>query len=90
MSAVDHRQVLDGLLAFYRETYPDRASEIHASTNPVRELFVDSFGIVETVVFVADSYGVDLFTVEFPLEALDTIESLAHLVAQVAASGTRP
>lgn len=68
------------LHAFFRAMYPHAGVELEMDTDLLEEWFVDSFGIVQTVQFVEDRFGVVVARADIRAETFASIRTLVAFV----------
>ncbi len=73
-------EVADALTAFYRQTFPHPGRALARDTDLLNEWFVDSFGVIQTVQFLEDTFGIHLARGEINASNFHSIRTLAALV----------
>lgn len=68
------------LHAFFRAMYPHPDMTLDADTDLLGAWFVDSFGVVQTVQFVEDRFGVALERVDIRADTFASVRALVGLV----------
>lgn len=68
------------LQAFYCAVFPHPGRRLELDTDLLNEWFVDSFGVIQTVQFLEDSFGVSVTRVEINAVNFSSIRTLAALV----------
>jgi acyl carrier protein len=69
------------LRAFFEDSYPHQGMELTDSTDLLNGWFVDSLGIILTVVFLEKQFGVDVKPADVNGVNFHSIESLVKYVA---------
>lgn len=90
MSAFSRHEISERLLGYFQEANPRRRDLLNAQTDLLAEVFVDSFGVVETLLFIERSFGVDLLESGVSPEAFKSVDALAGVVAQALADRSAP
>lgn len=68
------------LHAFFVASFPHPGATLEVDTDLLGEWFVDSFGIVQTVQFLEDTFGVRLERVDINAENFTSIRTLTAFV----------
>lgn len=68
------------LHAFYCEVFPHPGRRLDHDTDLLNEWFVDSFGVIQTVQFLEDSFGVTVARAEINALNFHSIRALTALV----------
>lgn len=68
------------LHAFFNETFPHSGQVLDVDTDLLNEWFVDSFGVVQTVQFLEDTFAVDIDRVDISAENFTSIRTLTAFV----------
>lgn len=68
------------LHAFFNETFPHSGQVLDVDTDLLNEWFVDSFGVVQTVQFLEDTFAVDIDRVDINAENFTSIRTLTAFV----------
>lgn len=79
MTEADISAALHG---FFKAMYPHEDATLGEDTDLLGEWFVDSFGVVQTVQFVEDRFGVVLARVDIRADTFASIRTLVALVRQ--------
>ena len=66
--------------SFFRAMYPHTDVELGLDTDLLGEWFVDSFGVVQTVQFLEDTFSVTIDRVDINAENFNSIRTLTAFV----------
>lgn len=66
---------------FFEEEFPNPDSSLTDDTNLLNEWFVDSFGIVNTTLFLEQQFGIEISRADINAENFRSIETLSQYVA---------
>ena len=70
------------LQAFIETSFPHPGAELTASTSLLNGWFIDSLGIVQTVVFLEQQFGCDVRAADVNATNFHSIETLAAYVLE--------
>jgi D-alanine--poly(phosphoribitol) ligase subunit 2 len=73
-------EVVRRLHAFFRATFPHPGQDLELDTDLLEEWFVDSFGIVQTVQFVEDTFHVAIDRADIHADNFTSIRTLTAFV----------
>ncbi len=65
---------------YYLEIYPHSGSTLDDDTDLLNEWFVDSLGVVQTVQFLEDTFGIDIGSADINADNFHSIRTLAAFV----------
>lgn len=68
------------LHAFFIKTFPHAGQVLGVDTDLLNEWFVDSFGVVQTVQFLEDTFAVEIDRVDINAENFTSIRTLTAFV----------
>ena len=68
------------LHAFYCAVFPHPGRQLDLDTDLLNEWFVDSFGVIQTVQFLEDNFGITITRVEINTVNFHSIRALAAFV----------
>jgi acyl carrier protein len=78
------------LKSFLEREFPSQERELTERTNLLEEWFVDSFGLIETVMFLETEFGLSVSRADINGENFKDIESLTRFVEQRSTESGRP
>ncbi len=73
-------QISEQILQFIASEFPQPGIELTDSTNLLEEWFVDSLGIVETVMFLERNFGIQVRRADISGINFESVRSLSELV----------
>ncbi len=73
-------QIRDQIRRFLATTFPAAGVELTDETDLLEEWFVDSLGIVQTVMFLEQTFGIQLGRADIDAVNFRTVATLAALV----------
>ena len=74
------------LRGFLESEFPNEGTELDPTTDLLDEWFVDSLGIVQTVMFLEESFGIEIARADINGENFKNISALSAFVARRLAS----
>jgi len=80
---MDKLEIAAQIKAFLEEALPDHETELTYSTHLLNEWFVDSFGIVETVMFIEGKYSVNILSADVSGEIFKNIYTISEFVVKM-------
>ncbi len=81
------RTEIEGQLrGFIEETFPQPGARVQNSTDLLKDWFVDSFGIIETVMFLEQTFGVSVARADIHGDNFKNIDTLTALVLERSAA----
>lgn len=57
---MDRTEIVDRLKVFLQQEFPNQGVELTEATDLLGEWFVDSLGIIETVLYLEKTFGVEI------------------------------
>ena len=78
---MDLDQIELQIKAFFEREFPDPDMELSLDTHLLDEWFVDSFGIVNTTLFLEEKFGIEISRADINAENFRSIETLSRYVA---------
>ena len=69
------------LKSFFEEEFPNPGASLTDDTNLLDDWFVDSFGIVNTTLFLEEKFGVEISRADINAITFRSIETLSQYVA---------
>ena len=69
------------LKEFFEEEFPNPGSALTDETNLLNDWFVDSFGIVNTTLFLEENFGIEICRADINATTFRSIETLSRYVA---------
>ncbi len=79
---MDPEAISTKLKAFLEESFPNPGQELSASTDLLNSWFIDSLGIVQTVIFLETSFGCDVKPEDMIADNFETVERLTEFVVR--------
>ena len=80
------QQIFDRLRQYLQDEFPNQGVELAGDTRLLDEWFVDSMGIIETVIFIEREFGVTMTRADINGETFQDINSLAAFIGARTAS----
>ena len=80
-SPIDRAEIAARLKTFLEEDFPNDGVELTPTTDLLEEWFVDSLGITETVLFLEESFGVEITRADINGANFRDISTLSEFVA---------
>ena len=78
-------EIAGQIAAFCEQAFPHPDRRVERDTDLLNEWFVDSFGVIQTVQFLEDTFGIALARAEINASNFHSIRALAALVRQKSA-----
>ena len=78
---MDQQSIATKLTEFLEWRFPNDGVELAPDTHLLEDWFVDSLGIVETVIFIEDEFGVTVSRADINGEIFRDVASLSAFVA---------
>lgn len=78
---MDNDEIVARLTDFLQQEFPNQGVELNASTDLLDEWFVDSLGIIETVMFLEKTFGVDIKRADINGTNFRNIATLSGFIA---------
>ena len=78
--SVDRHEVKERIRRFMLESYPHDGRVLEDETALLEEWFVDSIGIVLTVAFLEETFGIDIRSADVIQENFRSVGTLAEFV----------
>jgi acyl carrier protein len=66
---------------FFEEEFPNPGTDLADDTNLLDDWFVDSFGIVNTTLFLEETFGVEISRADINPTTFRSIETLSQYVS---------
>ncbi len=79
---MNRKQISNGLRDFLKKEFPNDGVELTNSTDLLGEYFVDSLGIVSTVLFLENSFQVEVARADINGANFKNIDTLSEFVEQ--------
>ncbi|MBT3366668.1 MAG: acyl carrier protein [Nitrospina sp.] len=74
-------EIKSQLKNFFEEEFPNPGASLTDDTNLLDDWFVDSFGIVNTTLFLEEKFGVEISRADINAITFRSIETLSQYVA---------
>ena len=81
MTPSDKDNITGQLLRFLQQEFPNQGVELDESTDLLGEWFIDSLGIIETVLFLEKTFGIDIARADINGSNFRDIAALSGFVA---------
>ncbi len=85
---MDKGEIAAQIKAFFEEEFRDPDRELTESTNLLEEWFVDSLGIVDTVLFLESNFAIEISRADVNGTIFENVSTLTQMVAQRLAAKT--
>jgi acyl carrier protein len=79
---MDRAEITARIKRFLEQEFPNQGVELTESTDLLDEWFVDSMGIVETVLFLESSFGIELARADIDGTNFKNLATLTDFVAR--------
>ena len=73
-------EVVDDLKSFLLQEFPNQGIDLTETTDLLGEWFVDSLGIIETVLYLEKTFGVDVRRADINGDNFQNLETLSDFV----------
>ncbi|MEL7450558.1 MAG: acyl carrier protein [Pseudomonadota bacterium] len=83
---MNQQAIFDSLRQYLQDEFPNQGIELAGDTRLLDEWFVDSMGIIETVIFIEREFGVTMTRADINGETFQDINSLVAFIGARAAS----
>lgn len=80
-------EIKSQLIKFFEEEFPNSDSALIDDTNLLDDWFVDSFGIVNTTLFLEKKFGIDISRADINAENFRSVETLSQYVSHQLTKG---
>jgi acyl carrier protein len=77
---MDRPEIVDRLKAFLLQEFPNQGVELTGSTDLLGEWFVDSLGIIETVLYLEKTFDIDVRRADINGDNFLNLETLSSFV----------
>ena len=78
---MDKNDIATRVMRFLEEEFPNQGMELTESTDLLGEWFIDSLGIIETVLFLEQTFGVDIRRADITGDNFRNVATLSGFVA---------
>lgn len=78
---MDHAEIANKLKNYLEKQFPKPGMEITPSTDLLQEWFVDSLGIIQTVLFLETDFGVNVSRADINGTNFKNIRTLSEFIA---------
>jgi acyl carrier protein len=79
---MNRSEIVDSLQNFLLTEFPNQGVDLTESTNLLGEWFVDSLGIIETVLFLEKSFGIDIKRADINGDNFRDLATLSEFVVR--------
>ena len=73
-------EIVDDLKAFLEREFPNQGVDLTETTDLLGEWFVDSLGIIETVLYLEKNFGVDVKRADINGDNFQNLDTLSDFV----------
>lgn len=80
-------EIKSQLIHFFEDEFPNSETALTDDTNLLDDWFVDSFGIVNTTLFLEKKFGIDISRADINAENFRSVETLSQYVAHQLTKG---
>ncbi len=77
-----HSEIADTLRTFLQQEFPNQGAALSDTTDLLKDWFVDSLGIIETVLFLEKTFGIDIARADINGSNFRNIAVLSEFVAR--------
>ena len=77
---MNEKQIFEKLRQFLQEEFPNQGVSLAGDTRLLEDWFVDSMGIIETVIFIERAFGIAVNRADINGENFQRIDSLVGFV----------
>lgn len=78
---MNRTEIVDSLKTFLHQEFPNQGIDLTEHTDLLGEWFVDSLGIIETVLYLEKTFGVDIKRADINGDNFLNLETLSNFVA---------
>lgn len=75
-------EIIGSLVTFLQQEFPNQGVELNETTDLLGEWFVDSLGIIETVLYLEKNFGVEVKRADINGDNFRNLETLSAFVAR--------
>ncbi len=79
---MDEKTIAAQIKAFLEEAFPNQGVELNEETDLLEEWFIDSLGIIETVLFLEKRFGIDVARADINGVNFKNIAALTKFVSR--------
>jgi len=83
---MDKTAIIAQIRAFLEAEFPNQSVKLTESTNLVEGWFIDSFGIIRTIMFIEETYGIGMTRADINGANFENLTTLSEFVAERLAS----
>ena len=73
-------EIIEDLKAFLRQEFPNQGVDLTETTDLLGEWFVDSLGIIETVLYLEQTFGIDIKRADINGDNFRDLQTLSEFV----------
>ncbi|MFQ5451652.1 MAG: acyl carrier protein [Nitrospinaceae bacterium] len=77
---MDNNEIISSLTDFFEREFPNPGVDLTPSTNLTENWFLDSFGILNTVLFLEKNFGIEINRADINPDNFHSVESLSRFV----------
>lgn len=78
---MDRNEIISRLLQYLQEEFPNQGVELDEHTDLLGDWFIDSLGIIETVLFLEQTFGMEIARADINGNNFRDVHSLSGFVA---------
>ena len=79
---MNRAEIVEDLKAFLQQEFPNQGVDLTGTTDLLGEWFVDSLGIIETVLYLEKAFGVEVRRADINGDNFLNLETLSDFVAR--------
>ena len=74
-------EIIEDLKTFLQREFPNQGVDLTGTTDLLGEWFVDSLGIIETVLYLEQTFGIDIKRADINGDNFRNLQTLSEFVA---------
>ena len=79
---MDKREIVAAIREFLTTEFPDPGYELTDTTNLLEDFFLDSFSVIEVVMFLEQKFGIEVSRADIGGSNFRNIDALSEFVAR--------
>lgn len=79
---MNRSEIVDSLKSFLQAEFPNQGVELNESTDLLGEWFVDSLGVIETVLFLEKNFGIEIKRADISGDNFRSLATLSEFVVK--------
>ncbi len=80
-------EIKSQLIDFFQKEFPNPETDLTDDTDLLDDWFIDSFGIVNTTLFLEEKFGIEISRADINAENFRSVETLSRYVANQLTKG---